>query len=403
VGLDSRLSLVTRAADTALWSVPRLRHRPFDGADLVLSRVRTYPSIVPDTGNDVVDDQFRSHVGSYKELEYLLRTRQPAVVEPRYGFAFLSPLRVLFESLNPKCQRWPTARSSITALLQATHHRASGRLVELPVALSLRDFNENNFWHFFNDVYPKLILAEESRIPSNVPAIVGRRLAELPFFQETCSSIARYRPVIVQDDRTFIRVGQLYCGVTRNNDFAYFDRFLDDYENQMYGDSVNDRSARASGSAALFITRRSNRSRLVVNLNEIHGICKAMGVEVVDFECLDLVGARSRIRSAQTIIGLHGAGLTNAMFRRGLPTRMGEVLMDDHVAPEYFLLAHHWGFDYQAMLGERAGTDHRGLPSYRVEPEAFGAFVQRVRAAEPSATAGPNRDRGAPESGARGR
>jgi hypothetical protein len=381
------LSLLARAADTVLWRVPRLRYRPFDSADFTVSRRRSYPSMVMETGNDVVNEHFRNDVGSYTELEYLVRTTNSAIVDPRYGFAFLSPLRVLFESLNPKCKRWPTARSSITSLLRATHH-PTNRLVELPVALSLRDFNETNFWHFFNDVFPKLILAEEAGIPSDVPAIVGHRLADCPFFREVYTSIARFRPLIVQDETTFIRAGQLYCGVTRNNDIAYFDRFLDVYEREVHHDELRTPREQVGSSVGIFITRGSNRNRLVLNLDEIHDVCDAFGIEVVDFDRVDLHSARSRILTAETIIGLHGAGLTNAMFRRGLPTRFGEVLMADFIVPEYFLLARHWGFAYQAMLAQRAGTDHRGLPSYWVDPAAFGTFLRQLRAVEPSSSTG---------------
>jgi hypothetical protein len=380
------MSGVARGVDAALWTLARKRHRPFDGATALISRFKQHAVLPVDTGCAVLDEHFERFLAGSREQEYLVATSSSAVLEPRYGFVFLSPGRVLFESLNRKDSRWPTARASTTSLLKASKNRGDVRTIHLPSVLSLRDFNEYNFWHFVNDIFPKLLLAEEAGIRSDVPAVVGRRFARMKFFPAIEPTIRKYRPIVVQDEKTFIRADKIYCGVSLNNDIGEIDSFLDvldDVDATRAADLAGDTGAKPRASHAVFVTRSARRPRPVVNIAEIHEVCEDFGLEVIDFDDVSFTEAQAIMRRSDTIVGLHGAGLTNAMFRRGLPTRMGEVIMEDHVAPEYFMLARHWGFAYRGMLGQRVESDD-GWRIYRVDPAAFAGFVRSILGAEPT-------------------
>lgn len=363
----SPLDASLRAVDVALWPIPRARWTAFRDSELVLSRRRGHDAIDTSSGSRELDAAHAQLRRESDEHEYLVRVAH-AVLEPRYGWAFVSPLRVVFETLNPKCNRWETARASITGVLRAQRPGRHGDQIRLPAAVSLRDFNEANYWHFFNDVFPKLLLADEVGIPRDVPAVIGARLARAPFFELVEPVLSRYRPLVVQDEQTYVFADELFWGATLNYDIDPFDVFLDDLA------ALSPRAGAtpcAEGRGA-FVTRGGTRARPVSNRDEIHAVCGELGLDVLEFDDVAPTEAPEVIRGYETIVGFHGAGLTNAMFRRGCPTRMGEIVTMDWPDYAYSQLAHHFGFRYRAMTS-RPDPDMPGC--YLVDVDRFRSFV----------------------------
>jgi hypothetical protein len=363
-----------KAADTALWTIPRWRYEPFDGCELLIRRVRSNEPFHSDCGTPFIDRALTEYRRASEEVEYLIRIRD-ATVEPRYGFAFLSPFRVAFESLNPRNVRWPHARASITELLQSKSRSRRRRTIRLPAALSLRDFNEANYWHFFNDLFPKLLLAREWGLPESVPMIVGQRFAETSYFEFVAPILRRFRPLIIQDVDTYVEIEELFWGATLNGDIAPFDTFLDELSLN-YPELLPPPMGLGAevGGAAAFITRGQHLARRVHNLGELHAICEDRGLAILDFSEIPTAEAAQVVRRYSRYVALHGAAITNLMFRRGKPTVIGEVLPRDWLDASYSQLAHHFGFRYRAMLSERSGPED----SYQVDTARFTHLVDDV-------------------------
>jgi glycosyltransferase involved in cell wall biosynthesis len=371
--------IATKALDVALWQIPRSRHKRFDRSELLVSRERRYEGFDSDCGDPELDAEFTLRRKRYRELEYVLRAEH-VTVEPRYGFAFLSPLRVLFESLNPKCVRWSTARASVTALMRARLGDRHFEQMPLPSVVSLRDFNETNYWHFFNDLFPKLLMAQEVGIPDDVPALVSRRLTETPFYELVSPIMSTYRPIVVQEANAYVRADEFFWSATLNNDIRPFDVFLDDLDIQD-APAIDEVSGR---DRIAFITRSPDRVRRVTNIDEIHEICTSLGMEVLDFDDIRATSVPGLMKTFETVVGLHGAGLTNVMFRRGLPTRLGELIMEDWRDSAYSQVAHHFGYQYRALQVRRDVDAPKGEDVYRVDPERFRLFVHQLLSLPPT-------------------
>jgi len=62
--------------------------------------------------------------------------------------------------------------------------------------------------------------------------------------------------------------------------------------------------------------------------------------------------------NAGYVVAVHGAGLTNIVFRREAPLRVMEIIDPAYIRrfgypnPRYFLISHFCGFGYTAMMGE---------------------------------------------------
>ncbi len=362
--------------DRPLWKFTRRRYQAFQGAELLVSRTRAHEAGDVATGEPRLDAAFADWFDRSEEHEYFFRTLGPGLIDPRHGFVFLGPTQVALHSLNPRCSPWMTARSSVTSALVA---RGSRRTLHLEAAVSLRDFHDHNYWHAICDVFAKLLLAAEAGVPDDVPAIVGHRLAGLRSWPDLEQVFTRFRPIIVQPPDVFIHAGTVYAGATLNNDANVFDAFLD----RLDGVAPPTEGSAARRAQAIFVTRNPTRARAVANLAEVHEICAAREYAIVDYDEMSFSEARAVTANASVIAGFHGAGLTNMMFRRGSHTRIGELVMENHIAPEYFVLARHLGFPYQAMLCPV--VENGGDPSCRVDPQRFDALLTSLRAG-PSAT-----------------
>lgn len=373
------LNRAWRGVDVGLWQIARARRRPFDGSRALITRDRSLEHIDVATGTGALDADFDAVLPRAAEREYLIEIA-PGTIEPRYGFCHLGPARVVWESLNPKCARWPTARASVSSLLRARGPGARFRVEHLPSAVSLRDFNEGNFWHAFNDLYPKLLLAREGGIADDVPAVIGSAFARAPYFDLVAPVFRSLRPLVVQGDSSFVECDRVFCGVTMNFDPAPLDDFLDAFATH---DPIGWPADHAD--RAVFITRHPTRARAVTNLDAVHARCARLGIEVVDFDEIDPAAAVELVRGTTTVLGLHGAGLTNMMFRRGLPTRVGEIVMDGWIDPTYLIMARHFGFRYRGTLAHRDGVDRFNRPTFRVDADEFERFAAGLLAAAPTA------------------
>ena len=198
----------------------------------------------------------------------MLDLQKPCIIEPKYGFAITQrPLRLIRHALNPKCRKFKETRPRVRQLFS----ELIPRQVDVPILISLRDFNETNYWHFFNDVLSKLLLLNELDLFQDVPVLISRQLAERPFFEYFRSSCPLLQREIIVQDRSSINVGRLIIVQTQE----CHPRNVD-YLAKLIPASVEPDERR------VFLTRGQGVSRSLANENEIDQLLKKYGFEKVD-------------------------------------------------------------------------------------------------------------------------
>ncbi|MGE0433099.1 MAG: DUF563 domain-containing protein, partial [Planctomycetota bacterium] len=128
-----------------------------------------------------------------------------------------------------------------------------------------------------------------------------------------------------------------------------------------------------SGERKLFITRAASGDRSPQNLDAIHRLVESRGYEVIDPGRLPFPEQIRLFGSARIVVGLHGAGLTNIMFRRG-PMTLVELHSPAWTGREYFRTARRCGFAYKGLMGVAAETG-RG---YRFDESALAALLDQL-------------------------
>lgn len=220
---------------------------------------------------------------------------------------------------------------------------------------------ENNYFHFIAETFPRMLLAEEGGVPSDVPYLCTGELhpnIEMLFGLANTAD----RPVIRLEKGTLYRVGQMYYpsdltsvvdayqggAVARQTglDVERIRRAIDICRRRI---SIEPSSARRRIFAA-----RDGAYRNLLNQAEIEARMTNAGFEVVR---ADTLGLEEQIRifgEAEIIVGPTGAQMTNLVWCR--PGAKIIVLASDHPSHQLYL----W-----QLLGRVSGADVRILQGPR--------------------------------------
>lgn len=276
---------------------------------------------------------------NWTQDEYLLVYEQPCLIEPRSGWALTADNKLIYPALG--FSRVPYLRKPAVQAL-----RMRGKPVEeYQELISLRDTGEENYYHFYNDVLAKLFFLEEKlAISSQVPILIASALYKKPFFQYFLQHpFLRDRTWVVQD-KQYVRSHKTYFCKPLTHTAHYYERIR-----QMVRPAD---IATVSPERQIFITRSPKRLRFIENGAEIEQLCRAAGFEVVDFDTMSLSEQIQLLAGSRYVIGIHGAGLMNMLFRGKQPMGLLELFPPGEYYPfHYMLLAAQSGYAYDGLIG----------------------------------------------------
>lgn len=235
--------------------------------------------------------------------EYAYRFTGRLFVEPQHGYVVRGTRTLLLESMPYHFY------GGTPSFIRYLKQRAAGRrhTIRERAIVSLRDFEDANYFHFYNDVLPKLRVLEAWRETRKLPIVISRRLFERRFFQDALrlSHSLSARQWIVQDD-FFVEAEEIYCAKPLPHARENFDFALE---------VLNAPKANEHGSRRIFLSRGAGRTRGLTNAAEVESVCASFRFEIVDADALELDEQIELFAAARFVVGIHGAGLTNIIFR----------------------------------------------------------------------------------------
>ena len=302
--------------------------------------------------------QFEQDNHHWTQDEYLLIYERPCIIEPCYGWALSSENKLIYPSLGfSRVPYLPKPAGRVKDLRHAP-------LEEYSELVSLRDTGEENYFHFYNDVLAKLFFLEEKLgLSPAVPLLISKRLYDRPYFQYFLAHPYLHdRQWVVQDEQ-YIRSHRTYFCKPLTHTPQYYHRILEMVRSE-------DRIGTGPHDQRLFITRSPKRLRFIENNAEIVGICQKMGFEVLDFDELTLSEQIQAVGQARYVVGIHGAGLANILFRGGRPLGLLEIYPPAAYFPfHYIMLANQLGYQYDGLIGLPGSQQFSG--GFRVDPAKF--------------------------------
>lgn len=354
--------------------------RPPRGADYLAPYQLCYRSVRPlrDLPRRFEDPRFDGVFdlwGGMERLEYLYRYPKKAVIDPACGFIIAEGAGPLLPSLmESDFSAIPSRAAQIERLpspVRYFYEKSLGRgnFIRLPAAVSLRALSEAGYWHFYHDVLSKLRLLEEQGIGEEIPLVVSRTLYDTPYFQEAIRRRGLAgRQFLPQDQKTYVIADEVVFGTTMGHDkrnFEYLRRLLGAPEPDL-------KSARR-----FYLLRGKGRPRRIVNDDQVQEVTRRYGFEPVDTDGMTLADQMALFGSARYVVGIHGAGLVNLIYRAGAPLGLIELFTPRHVAPHYYWLATDYGHEYDALLGTET-PESAPDRSFVIDPEHLARKIKAM-------------------------
>lgn len=108
--------------------------------------------------------------------------------------------------------------------------------------------------------------------------------------------------------------------------------------------------------ARLYVARGATRRRRIRNESEVITLMRSLGFTICHPAELSVSEQARQFAGARTVIGFHGAGLTNTIFC-GHGTRFIELFDGGYVADYYSKIAVQLGLEYHRIVSE-PGSNH---------------------------------------------
>jgi hypothetical protein len=344
--LERRLE--TRAF-SRLWNryPPRQEDQPFKffQGGYPFAEVEPRPDEVSDP--DIIES-IRNYNRAY-QYEYILQWETSTIIEPDQGWAIDNFNRLVEESLAYSRDN-PVAPPRLTRYLADYLVGRTRHIQEEEIAISLRDPGELNYWHFYNDVLPKLLLLKSQGFPDDIPAVIAKELYARPYFQAAIDGLGwANRPWIVQ--------GQQYIRAKR----AIFCKPMPHSQEYLKAIVEALRPPTPAKARKVFLARNSSRGRTMRNMDAVQRIARDCGFEIVDADQLSLAEQMRVFSETEVLLATHGAGMVNMIFRQGAPMTVIEIFPSILIPPHYFWLSRQMGYAYRGLLGEKYKRSDRSF------------------------------------------
>jgi capsular polysaccharide biosynthesis protein len=111
----------------------------------------------------------------------------------------------------------------------------------------------------------------------------------------------------------------------------------------------------------IFLSRSKKTLRYLENQNEIDALLEKFGFINVDAATMPFQKQVQLFSGAETLVGIHGAGLTNMVFRGHKALNVIEIFPQQEYLPfHYIMLANMFGFKYTAIIGSTGHEKSNG-------------------------------------------
>ncbi|HAO46398.1 MAG TPA: hypothetical protein DCQ97_05700, partial [Chitinophagaceae bacterium] len=277
------------------------------------------------------------------------------IIEPDYGWGIAAYNdRLVFDSISNNSWReayHPSYRKYKREKAKAVH-------LDSVVSINLIPGGEDNYWHFLHDLLGQVALARHT-IGGELSFLISRKLSEKRYFKDALAISTSLSDCtwVIRDD----------CYYRANK--AYFLQTMPNSNQQIFQvkELLGIKDSPKEKNRKIFLTRSRKRIRFLHNSEVIESLAVRYGFEILDADGLSLQEQIRLFGETRYLIGIHGAGLTNVMYRQNAPLHLLELLPADYLQPHYFWISKGMGHDYSCLVGSSSYYD----TSFHIDPSEF--------------------------------
>lgn len=302
-----------------------------------------------------INEEFNSWSES-GELEYLIHYPRECMIEPYIGWGLDSKNNIIKKSL-------PYGEAETTVIPHYIYYKRK-KYIDLECAVSIR-YNWFNYWHFYNDVIGQMYFLSKNNFDKSIPIVIPQKALDLAYVRDFLNTgFSKKWKWIYQDRETYIRLRSAYFCKSIPN---IKDQFI--FANNVFSIEHNTKELQRR----VFLKRDSKRGRYISNLDELEPILRNYGFDIVDAEEMTLTEQISLFSSAEVIVGPHGAGLTNILYRYPNECTLIEIFPSNFIPAHYYWLAKELEIGYEPILGSKLTNN-----GFRVSRDTLHKTLRKV-------------------------
>jgi hypothetical protein len=276
-----------------------------------------------------------------KNLGYVKRVPGLSLIEHARGYVLTPSGYPIEESLSFNNPQAPYPfRIGLPSLKSLARSQFEPRTRTYDTVVSFRHHHETNYYHFLLDVLGALELLDASGHAHNAPLVIGGTVARTRFGSEILNTGGlASRNWILQDNDNIWAENILFLRTYQQNK-TRADHLLDLMGVPVPSSHAGDR---------LYLARPPGCRRSISNGAEVSRLLKKYGFREVVPDDLSIQEQIQLFQHARYVVGVHGAGLTNIIYRRGAPLALLELHAYSFVLDMYDKLCCEYGYYYDRL------------------------------------------------------
>lgn len=206
-----------------------------------------------------------------------------------------------------------------------------------------------NYFHWLHDIL-SMLYGAENHLPGDCRFLTRGSLTRLQ--ADTLGLLGIGLERVFPMRRSVYRIQELYFSPLTGKDSFDVPEVLEWLRNKFVGSRSGTRHGRR-----IYVSRQGGSARRIVNEADVHSVLHEFGFEEVRSEDLSFQEQVNLFHGASSVVGVHGAGLTNLIF-----CPHGTSVVEIHGNPvrsakQYWSIADACGLRYGVVAGTRQGGE----------------------------------------------
>ena len=224
--------------------------------------------------------------------------------------------------------------------------RVKLKTIKINQSIWLTDLWSNNYFHWFTDTFPRLLLAEKHY--PDIPIIIPAYFNQYPYITESLKVFPKTKILWLRNYQKFRIKELIYIAHTAPTG-NYNETLIKEVSNKLREKfELN----KISANSKTIISRQSAPNRKIINCNQLVKPLNKNNINNIIFENKTWIEQIRIAANTNMLIGTHGAGLTNMLFMPPKSKVLELRRKDDTQNNCYFSLASALNIDYSYQLCE---------------------------------------------------
>lgn len=289
----------------------------------------------------------------------------PVYIEPQWGYIISEAGYIVEESVSPNFSH---NKKPFGIATPSPFRFAAGkkRAIMVSTAVSLRHFWEWNYYHFYMDVLGKMDLLNQAGLDPSLPLVLAQYAHDLPFARDllACPPLSQRHWIVPKNE--YVRAERvIFCRTSRplKNRVSFLLK------------SLNIPVQYSHEEKRIFLNRSGTRR--LTNIEAIQPILDKYSFQIVDAAKMSVEEQIRLFAGTRYLIAIHGAGITNIIFRGQGPLSLLELHHEQLLNLDHKRMCDEMGHHWDHLEGKMA-PGHPHHADFAVSPEQLEAKIEAL-------------------------